>query len=144
MFRFCLFAFRLLLFAASCFFFLKLVVLDKIPTSPFLEFARFVFLEYHKYCHIFKTIKQNFTKSRKGCIVILYKSSSIRKKCFAFVFSPFAYCFSLLSAFSFTSHFSSTFEFFLIFAFFFPLFIFAFRFPLSHNIMGSVIHNNNQ
>ena len=56
------------------------MVLDKIPTSPFLEFARFLFLEYHKYCHnIFKTKKQNFTKSRKGYIVILYKSSSIRK-----------------------------------------------------------------
>ena len=47
------------------------MVLDKIPTSPFLEFARFVFLEYHKYCHIFKT--------KKSCIVILYRSSSIRK-----------------------------------------------------------------
>ena len=55
------------------------MALDKIPTSPFLEFARFLFLEYHKYCHIFKTKKQNFTKSRKGYIVILYKSSNIRK-----------------------------------------------------------------
>ena len=33
---------------------MKLVVLDKIPTSPFL---RFLFLEYHKYCHIF--VSQN-------------------------------------------------------------------------------------
>ena len=49
------------------------MVLDKIPTSPFLEFARFCFW------NITKTKKQNFTKSRKGYIVILYKSSSIRK-----------------------------------------------------------------
>ena len=45
-------------------FFLKLVVLDKIPTSPFLEFARFLFLEYHKYCHIFKT-KKTFSQNQE-------------------------------------------------------------------------------
>ena len=34
--------------------FVKLVVLDKIPTSSFLEFVRFLFLEYH---HIYKIKK---------------------------------------------------------------------------------------
>ena len=55
------------------------MVLDKIPTSPFLEFVRFFVFGISQIILPYFLKQNKFTKSRKGCIVILYKSSSIRK-----------------------------------------------------------------